>query len=80
LANLLFRESNDLVFNVHCDGGGATIIYKQACALAVKILRRNGSRHAISRLPISLWLKIKYPGAPPMKREVEGHWGGRQKE
>ena len=32
LANLLFRERDGIIFNVHYDGDGA-IIYRQACAL-----------------------------------------------
>ena len=62
LANLLFRERDGIIFNVHYDGDGA-IIYKQACALGCEgiVSKRRGSPYRSGRT--DHWLKIKNPAA-----------------
>jgi bifunctional non-homologous end joining protein LigD len=58
LADVLYRERDDIVFNVHYDCDGATI-FKHACALRCEgiVSKRLGSPYRSGR--VEHWLKIK---------------------
>jgi bifunctional non-homologous end joining protein LigD len=74
LAGLLHRERDGIVLNVHydCDGGS---VFKHACALGCEgiVSKRLGSIYRRGRSP--LWVKVKNPNAPAVKREAEEDWG-----
>jgi bifunctional non-homologous end joining protein LigD len=74
LADLLRRNSDGVVFNVHYDCDGATV-FKHACALGCEgiVSKRRGSPYRSGR--VEHWLKIKNPAAPAVKREAEEDWG-----
>jgi len=79
LANVLYRERNGIVFNMHYDGDGS-IVFKQACALGCKgiVSKRLGSPYRSGRT--DHWLKIKNPKAPAVKREAERQAPGTRAE
>jgi bifunctional non-homologous end joining protein LigD len=74
LADLLQRERDGIVFNVHYDCDGATL-FKHACALGCEgtVSKRLGSPYRSGRSPH--WVKVKNPKAPAVKREAEEDWG-----
>jgi bifunctional non-homologous end joining protein LigD len=77
LADLLHREREGIVLNVHYDCDGATI-FKHACALGCEgiVSKRLGSPYRSGR--VEHWRKIKNPAAPAVKREAEEDWGNRR--
>jgi ATP-dependent DNA ligase len=70
LSRSAVRGCDGIIFNQHYDGDGA-IIFKQACALGVKVIvsKRLGSPYRSGR--VNDCLKIKNPAAPAVKREAE---------
>ena len=77
LADLLHREREGIVLNVHYDCDGATI-FKHACALGCEgiVSKRLGSPYRSGR--VEHWRKIKNLAAPAVKREAEEDWGNRR--
>jgi bifunctional non-homologous end joining protein LigD len=73
LADVLHREGDGIVFNVHYDCDGATV-FNHACALGCEgiVSKRLGSPYRSGRS--SHWLKIENPKAPAVKREAEEDW------
>jgi len=57
-----FKEDGALVFNAACQLGCEGIVSK-----------RLGSIYRCGRSP--LWLKVKNPAAPAVRREAEEDWG-----
>jgi ATP-dependent DNA ligase len=76
LAKLLHDRDSDLsiVLNQQYDGDGA-IVFILACKLGCEgiVSMRLGSMYRRGRSP--LWLKVKNPNAPAVKREAEEDWG-----
>ena len=76
LAKLLHDSDSDLsiVLNQHFEGHGA-IVFDNACKLGCEgiVSKRLGSTYRRGRSP--LWLKVKNPNAPAVKREAEEDWG-----
>jgi len=76
LAKLLHDSDSDLgiVLNKHYEEDGETI-FREACRLGCEgiVSKRLGSTYRRGRSP--LWLKVKNPNAPAMKREAEEDWG-----
>src|SRR5215467_9293073 len=76
LAKLLHDHDSDLsiVLNKHYEEDG-TIVFREACRLGCEgiVSRRLGSIYRRGRSP--LWLKVKNPDAPAVKREAEEDWG-----
>ena len=52
-----------------------TIVFRGACRLGCEgiVSKRLGSTYRRGRSP--LWLKVKNPNAPAVKREAEEDWG-----
>ena len=75
LAKLLHDSDSDLsiVLNQHFEGDGA-IVFDNACKLGCEgiVSKRLGSIYRRGRSP--LWLKVKNPDAPAVKREAEEDW------
>ena len=75
-AKLLHDSDSDLsiVLNQHFEGHGA-IVFDNACKLGCEgiVSKRLGSTYRRGRSP--LWLKVKNPNAPAVKREAEEDWG-----
>ena len=78
LAKLLQDSDSDLsiVLNKHYEEDGA-IIFREACKLGCEgiVSKRLGSTYHRGRSP--LWLKVKNPNAPAVKREAQEDWGRR---
>jgi bifunctional non-homologous end joining protein LigD len=74
LAKLLNGWHLSLVLNEHYEEDGA-IVFREACKLGCEgiVSKRLGSIYRGGRSP--LWLKIKNPNAPAVKREAEEDWG-----
>ena len=76
LAKLLHDSDSDLsiVLNQHFEGHGA-IVFDNACKLGCEgiVSKKLGSTYRRGRSP--LWLKVKNPNAPAVKREAEEDWG-----
>ena len=76
LAKLLHDSDSDLgiVLNKHYEEDGATV-FREACRLGCEgiVLKPLGSTYRRGRSP--LWLKVKNPNAPAVKREAEEDWG-----
>ena len=75
LLTQLLRGSNpSIVLNEHYEEDGA-IVFREACRLGCEeiVLKRLGSVYRRGRSP--LWLKVKNPTAPAVKREAEEDWG-----
>jgi len=76
LAKLLHDSDSDLgiVLNKHYEEDGETV-FREACRLGCEgiVSKRLGSTYRRGRSP--LWLKVKNPNAPAMKREAEEDWG-----
>ena len=77
LADVLCRERDGIVFNLHYNCDGATI-FKHVCALVCEgiVSKRLGSPYRSGR--VEHWLKIKNPAAPAVKREAEEDWGNKR--
>ena len=69
LAKLLHNSDSDLsiVFNKHYEEDGANV-FRKACELGCEgiVSKRLGSTYRRGRSP--LWLKVKNPNAPAVKR------------
>ena len=76
LAKLLHDSDSDLgiVLNKHYEEDGANV-FREACRLGCEgiVSKRLGSTYRRGRSP--LWLKVKNPNAPAVKREAEEDWG-----
>jgi ATP-dependent DNA ligase len=76
LAKLLHDRDSDLsiILNEHYEGDGE-IVFREACMLGCEgiVSKRLGSTYRRGRSP--LWLKVKNPDAPAVKREAEEDWG-----
>jgi bifunctional non-homologous end joining protein LigD len=76
LAKLLHDHDSDLsiVLNKHYEEDGETV-FREACKLGCEgiVSKRLGSIYRSGRSP--LWLKVKNPNAPAVKREAEEDWG-----
>ena len=75
LAKLLHDSDPDLgiVLNKHYEEDGA-IVFREACRLGCEgiVSKRLGSIYRRGRSP--LWLKVKNPDAPAVRREAEEDW------
>jgi len=73
LKSLLRRGHSGVVFNQHFEADGETV-YRHACALGCEgiVSKRLGSPYGAGRTDV--WVKIKKPGAPAVKREAEEEW------
>jgi bifunctional non-homologous end joining protein LigD len=70
LADLVGRQRDGIVLNVHYDCEGATV-FKHACALGCEgiMSKRRGSPYRCGR--VEHWLKVKNPAAPAVKQAME---------
>jgi len=73
LAKLLKGSHLSLVLNKHYEEDGA-IVYREACKLGCEgiVSKRLGSTYRRGRSP--LWVKVKNPNAPAVRREAEEDW------
>src|SRR5215472_13462088 len=74
LLTQLLRGSNaSIVLNAHYEEDGA-IVFREACRLGCEgiVSERLGSIYRRGRSP--LWVKVKNPNAPAVKREAEEDW------
>ena len=73
-AQLLEDSDLGLVLNKHYEGDGA-LVFREACKLGCEgiVSKRLGSTYRRGRSP--LWVKVKNPEAPAVKREAEEDWG-----
>jgi bifunctional non-homologous end joining protein LigD len=70
----LLRGSNlSIVLNEHFEEDGE-IVFREACKLGCEgiVSKRLGSIYRSGRSP--LWLKVKSPNAPAVRREAEEDW------
>jgi bifunctional non-homologous end joining protein LigD len=76
LAKLLKASHSGIVLNEHFKEDGA-LVFDAACRLGCEgvVSKRLGSTYRRGRSP--LWLKVKNPNAPAVKREAEENWGRR---
>src|SRR5215831_12726343 len=67
-------KKSGIVLNQHYEEDGA-IVFREACKLGCEgiVSKRLGSIYRRGRSP--LWLKVKNPNAPAVKREAEEDWG-----
>lgn len=74
LAKLLKGQQTSIVLNEYYEEEGA-VVFQQACRLGCEgiVSKRLGSIYRRGRSP--LWLKVKNPNAPAVKREAEEDWG-----
>jgi bifunctional non-homologous end joining protein LigD len=74
LAKVLKGQQTSIVLNEHYEEDGA-IVFREACRLGCEgiVSKRLGSIYRRGRSP--LWLKVKNPNAPAVKREAEEDWG-----
>ena len=74
LTQLLHGSNPSIVLNQHYEGDGA-IVFREACRLGCEgiVSKRLGSIYRRGRSP--LWVKVKNPNAPAVKREAEEDWG-----
>jgi len=74
LAELLKGSHLGLVLNAHYEEVGA-IVFREACRLGCEgiVSKRLGSIYRRGRSP--LWLKVKNPKAPAVRRKAEEDWG-----
>src|SRR5215471_7129612 len=76
LAKLLHDSDSDLsiVLNTHYEEEGA-IVFREACRLGCEgiVSKRLGSTYRRGSSP--LWIKVKNPKAPAVRREAEEDWG-----
>ena len=74
LAKLLKGSHLSLVLNDVYEEDGA-IVFREACRLGCEgiVSKKLGSIYRRGRSP--LWLKVKNPNAPAVKREAEADWG-----
>jgi ATP-dependent DNA ligase len=74
LAKLLKGSHLSIVLNEHFEEDSA-IVFREACRRGCEgiVSKRLGSIYRRGRSP--LWLKVKNPNAPAVKREAEEDWG-----
>jgi bifunctional non-homologous end joining protein LigD len=74
LAKLLHDADLGIVFNKHYEEDGP-IVFRGACQLRCEgiVSKRLGSTYRRGRSP--LWVKVKNPKAPAVRREAEEDWG-----
>jgi bifunctional non-homologous end joining protein LigD len=77
LAELLKGSHLGLVLNKHYEEDGANVganVFREACRLGCEgiVSKKLGSIYRRGRSP--LWLKVKNPNAPAVKREAEEGW------
>ena len=74
LTKLLKGSDYSLVPNAYYEEDGATV-FRAACKLGCEgiVSKRLGSTYRRGRSP--LWVKVKNPNAPAVKREAEEDWG-----
>jgi len=74
LADLLSGSRHSLVLN-ECFRENGEIVFREACKLGCEgiVSKRLGSIYRRGRSP--LWVKVKNPNAPAVKREAEEDWG-----
>jgi bifunctional non-homologous end joining protein LigD len=74
LAKLLKGSHLSIVLNQYYEEDGA-IVFREACKLGCEgiVSKRLGSIYRRGRSP--LWVKVKNPNAPAVKREGEEDWG-----
>ncbi|HMA74828.1 MAG TPA: DNA ligase [Xanthobacteraceae bacterium] len=74
LTQLLHGSNLSIVLNQQYEGDGA-IVFREACRLGCEgiVSKRLGSTYRRGRSP--LWVKVKNPNAPAVKREAEKDWG-----
>jgi bifunctional non-homologous end joining protein LigD len=74
LAELLNGSQVGIVLN-ECFGEDGAIVFREACRLGCEgiVSKRLGSIYRRGRSP--LWLKVKNPNAPAVKREAQENWG-----
>src|SRR5215469_15371646 len=77
LAELLNGSQVSIVFN-ECFGEDGEIVFREACLLGCEgiVSKRLGSIYRRGRSP--LWLKVKNPNAPAVKRDAEEDWGNKR--
>jgi bifunctional non-homologous end joining protein LigD len=77
LAELLKGSHLGLVLNKHYEEDGANV-FREACRLGCEgiVSKKLGSIYRRGRSP--LWLKVKNPNAPAVKREAEEDWGNKR--
>ena len=73
LQGILARAEYGITYNEHYETDGA-IVYREACALGCEgiVSKRLGSPYRGGRTDI--WLKVKNPAAPAVRREAEEEW------
>jgi len=73
LKGLLRRAREGVAFNQHFKTDGDTV-YRHACALGCEgiVSKQLGSPYRPGRADV--WVKIKNPAAPAVKREAEEEW------
>jgi bifunctional non-homologous end joining protein LigD len=73
LAKLLRGSHLSIVLNEHFEKDGE-IVFREACKLGCEgiVLKQLGSSYRSGRSP--LWVKVKNPKAPAVKREAEEDW------
>ncbi len=73
LKSLLRRTHSGVAFNQHFAADGDTV-YRHACALGCEgiVSKRLTSPYRAGRSDV--WVKIKNPAAPAVKRETEEEW------
>jgi ATP-dependent DNA ligase len=74
LARLLKGQNLSLVLNETFEEDGK-IVFREACKLGCEgiVSKRLGLIYRRGRSP--LWVKVKNPNAPAVKREAEEDWG-----
>src|SRR5215467_2450807 len=77
LPELLHGANLSIVLNEHFEEDGA-IVFREACKLGCEgiVSKRLGSIYRRGRSP--LWLKVKNPDAPAVRREAEEDWGNKR--
>ena len=73
LKSLLRRTHSGVALNQHFEADGDTV-YRHACALGCEgiVSKRLGSPYRPGR--VDVWVKIKNPASPAVKREAEEEW------
>ena len=73
LTELLHGSNLSIVLNEHFEEEG-TIVFREACKLGCEgiVSKRLGSIYRSGRSP--LWLKVKNPNAPAVRRDAEEDW------
>ena len=74
LTELLHGSNLSIVLNEHFEEDGE-IVFREGCKLGCEgiVSKRLGSIYRSGRSP--LWLKVKNPNAPAVRREAEEDWG-----